>query len=326
MRWVSTAAVLLGAAAAACGSNNDESSGSAGGGGWDGAPPPEAYLEPERYDCTASGPIEPPKRPHALDCYADASCSSPLVAGHRMANPFAPENSPSALRAAILLGVDIVETDVRMTADGHVVLIHDAEVDRTLEGTGKVNELSLADIQAMPMKVAPGEPAGDFSCDRTLTLDEVFDASRGRVVVELEVKDTEAGVASAEYLRDNDLFGEAFLLCDRGECEAARAAVPDVPIMSRPQSAAEVSEETSYAPPPVLVHIDAFFLDPEVDAAIHDVGAKVYANAFTNADIQSISGDYSAYVQVFDDGIQVLQTEFPQRALTGLGRLEPAPP
>ena len=75
------------------------------------------------------------------------------MAGHRIATPFAPENSLSALRAAILLGVDVVETDVRLTADGVVVLIHDGSVERTLEGSGDVDQLTLAELQSLPMKV-----------------------------------------------------------------------------------------------------------------------------------------------------------------------------
>jgi glycerophosphoryl diester phosphodiesterase len=285
---------------------------------------PGAFLPPSAYDCTA-GSVVAPARAHGVGCFADAACDAPLVAGHRMATPFAPENSLSALRAAILLGVDIVETDVRMTSDGHVVLLHDGSVDRTLEGTGDVDALTLAEIQAMPMKAA-GKPPGDFSCDHVPTLDEVFAISVGQIIVELEVKDTAAGVATAEYIRDHDLAGAAFMLCSASECDALRAAVPDVPIMSRPEAPDEVPAAIAYAPPPILVHIDytAGFLADEVLDPVRALPAKVYGNAFVVADIEAVSsGRLQAYQDMFDGGLDVVQTELPHLALVGIGRLQP---
>ena len=53
-----------------------------------------------------------------------------LVAAHRGGRFTAPENTMSAFRRAIAAGVDMIETDVRMTADGELVLMHDAESKR----------------------------------------------------------------------------------------------------------------------------------------------------------------------------------------------------
>ena len=290
-------------------------------------PPPGAYLTPETYDCRAQGPVEPPPRPHSPDCFAASDCSARLVTSHRIATPFAPENSLSALRAAILLGVDIVETDVRLTADGEVVLLHDATVDRTLEGSGEVEQMTLADLRALPMRVAATLPTGDFSCDRVPTLDELFELAAGRIIVELEVKDTAAGVLAAELLRDGGFGADAFLLCDPGECAAIRQAVGDAPIMTRPEAADEVAAALAYTPPPIMVHIDPFpsFLTEEVIGAIHAVDAKVYANAFLMADVEALTaGRFEAYAEMFDTGLDVVQTEFPHWALTGLDRLDPA--
>ncbi|MBI4705433.1 MAG: glycerophosphodiester phosphodiesterase family protein [Deltaproteobacteria bacterium] len=298
------------------------------GGGEPWPPPPSAFLAPEQYDCRASGPFEPPERPHPADCFADPGCSARLVAGHRMARPFAPENSLSALRAAILLGVDIAETDVRLTADGQVVLIHDGEVDRTLQGSGAVSDMTLAELRALPMKTGGYDPAADFSCDRVPTLDELFALSRGRIVAELEIKDLPAGLAAAAYLREHDLYAHAYMLCSPDECAAVRAAVPDVPIMPRAKQPDEVAALCEYDPPPVMVHIDPTedFLAPQVLATIHAAGAKAYGNAFTRADFEAITtGRIEAYPEMYEAGLDVVQTEYPHWALLGLGRLA-APP
>ncbi len=306
-----------------CGSEGGEATATSQGGSEPaGLPTPASVLGPSSYDCTATGPFRAPERPHALDCFAEASCTSPLVAAHRIATPFAPENSLSALRAAILLGVDIAESDVRLTQDGEVVLLHDAEVDRTLVGSGKIEELSLAEARAMAMK-SDGKP-GDFSCDHLPTLAEALALAGDEIVVELEVKNTAAGVKTAEYLRDHDGFRRAFLLCDPEECEALRAAVPDVPLMTRPRAPDEVAGALAYAPPPELVHIDATetFLAPEIRGAIKRAGAKPYANAFLNADLEALgSGKIDGYLKLYESGLGVVQTEVPHAALLALSRL-----
>jgi len=302
--------------------------GPADGGGADASadlPPAAAYLPASRYDCTASGPFEAPERPHALGCYADPDCTDRLIAAHRLATAFAPENSLSALRAAILLGVDIVETDIRQTADGHVVLMHDSDVDRTTDGSGPVGEMTLDEVRSLALVPGPGTAEGDFSCDRVPTLEEALALAQGQVIVELEVKDRAAGAQAAAYLRDEELYDAAFLLCDPDECAALRAEAPDAPIMSRPQEASQVADEVAYDPPPILVHIDVddAFLADDVVGTIHGAGAKVYGNAFANADGEAaLLGELDGYSMVFDRGVEVLQTQFPHWALMAIGRLD----
>lgn len=73
----------------------------------------------------------------------------PLVIAHRGASGSHPENTLPAFLQAIKMGSDLVELDLRMTKDGHVVVIHDASVDRTTNGQGLVAELTLAQIKAL---------------------------------------------------------------------------------------------------------------------------------------------------------------------------------
>ena len=75
---------------------------------------------------------------------------APLLVAHRGGSRLAPENTLEAFRSALeLWEADILEMDVHLTRDGEVVVIHDATVDRTTDGTGAVASLSLAQIRAM---------------------------------------------------------------------------------------------------------------------------------------------------------------------------------
>lgn len=285
------------------------------------------FLDPADYDCSSDMDPTPGARPHAFGCLHDAECSSRFVAAHRMGTPFGPENSLSVLRASILLGADIVETDVRLTKDGHVVLVHDAEVDRTLEGSGDLADLTLAEIQAMAMKPKDIDPPGDFSCDHAPTIEQALAVAKGKTIIEFETKQTEAGIATAQYMKAEGFYDSAYIQCDPDECDAVRAAVPDVPISVRVTEMQHLDRVEAYDPPPILVEIDAIeeWTSAEVLGRIHAIGAKAFTNAFYSADFGAALGDVSLYEPIFDKGVDVIQSEFPHLALFALGRAEPLP-
>lgn len=69
------------------------------------------------------------------------------IIGHRGNAARAPENTIESFRQAVELGVDALELDVHLTGDGHVVVIHDPTLDRTTDQSGRVDRMSLAEIQ-----------------------------------------------------------------------------------------------------------------------------------------------------------------------------------
>lgn len=123
------------------------------------------------------------------------SAGNPIVVAHRGASGRAPENTEDAFRLAALLGADAVETDVRRTRDGALVLIHDETVDRTTDGMGRVRDLDLPQIRRLDAGRRRGE---DFAGERILTLDEglkLFGALGVGAVLEIKEPDTCAGIA-----------------------------------------------------------------------------------------------------------------------------------
>lgn len=73
----------------------------------------------------------------------------PRIIGHRGAGILAPENTLAAIAAAASMGLSWVEIDVRMTKDGHCVLIHDETLDRTTNGQGAVEDRTLDDLRGL---------------------------------------------------------------------------------------------------------------------------------------------------------------------------------
>ena len=87
-----------------------------------------------------------------------------LVSGHRGESCFGLENTMYSFKRALSLGVDMIETDVHMTKDGHLILMHDDSVDRTTNGSGKIKDLTLVEIKKLDatknakIKVEPEAP------------------------------------------------------------------------------------------------------------------------------------------------------------------------
>ena len=109
----------------------------------------------------------------------------PLVAAHRGGAALWPENSLTAFRGAIALGVDALEFDVHLTADGEPVVIHDATLDRTTTGHGAVRSITLARLHAVRLLDRAGVP----SADTVPTLGQVLELARPTPVAVLpEIK------------------------------------------------------------------------------------------------------------------------------------------
>lgn len=109
----------------------------------------------------------------------------PLNIAHRGASAVAPPNTLSAFEKAIELGADGVEFDVRLSADGVPVVIHDATVDATTDGRGLVAEMTVGQLKRLDAG-ASFDPA--FAGERIPTLEEVLDAVGERLLLNIELK------------------------------------------------------------------------------------------------------------------------------------------
>src|SRR4051812_31004990 len=89
------------------------------------------------------------ERPTALWQADPVTAGSPEVVAHRGASDTEPEHTLAAYMEAIEVGSDALECDVRLTADGHLVCVHDRDVRRTSNGRGLVSTLELTDLQGL---------------------------------------------------------------------------------------------------------------------------------------------------------------------------------
>lgn len=146
-----------------------------------------------------------------------------LRIGHRGAAGHAPENTLAAIQEGIALGVDFVEIDVRRTADGALVILHDATVNRTTNGKGRVDRLSLEEVRTF--NAGKGE--------HIPTLEEAIEIAAGKTGLMLELKIKGAAQQTVEAVREagfRDPVIYASFLHD--ELKHVRTSDPDASLMA----------------------------------------------------------------------------------------------
>lgn len=103
--------------------------------------------------------------------------------------PAAPENSLAALDHCVTLGVDVMETDIRRSRDGYLVIMHDATVDRMTDGHGAVADLTLAQLKALHLRANQGGPSAPLTEQTVSTMDELLIHAGNRIMVNLDIKE-----------------------------------------------------------------------------------------------------------------------------------------
>ena len=113
------------------------------------------------------------------DRYSEARrAGRTLIGGHRGNPAEHPENTLRSFRSAIDLGVDLIECDVHLTADGDLIVIHDHTLERTTNGSGMVRDRTTSELRALD--------AGEG--ERLPLLEEVIELARGRAGLVIELK------------------------------------------------------------------------------------------------------------------------------------------
>lgn len=272
---------------------------------------------PSSYDCSAAAP---PERwlTRAPSCATDPACPDTLVSGHRGAGGalgvIAPEDTVQAVYAAVAWGLDFVETDPRPTADDHLVNLHDDTVDRTTTGSGAVAEMTLAEVQALPIDLV--EFPGDWSCARIPTLDEILEAAHGRIDVLVDANKTDRVDLLVAAIQRTDMVEHA--LFDTSSVEKIDAALeiePELRTMIRVDTLEQLDSQLEHfaSHPPIIVEIGDG--DPALAADVRSRGHRPLMDVFLGDTAAGITGDTTRYEEALAAGVQIPQTDRPDLLL-----------
>jgi glycerophosphoryl diester phosphodiesterase len=189
----------------------------------------------------------------------------PLIFAHRGASVTAPENTLAAFLLALEQGADGIELDAKLTADGEVVVIHDQTVNRTTDGSGRVNQLTLAQLRHLDAGIRKGIV---FKGQKIPTLAQVFEAVGNKLIINIELTNydsPEDGLPEKTVALIRNYQLEESVLCSSflpSNLAAIRKSLPRVPlaILARPGPAGSINRSSQSRPAaPDFLH--THFLD-----------------------------------------------------------------
>lgn len=248
-----------------------------------------------------------------------------LVVAHRGCWQTTAENSIAAIDACVVLGVDLVEIDVRRTHDGALVLMHDETVDRTTDGSGRVDELTLAEVRTLRLRRGGGGATAPLTTAGVPTFEEAMRAASGRLLINLDAKE--------------DVYDDAFALLDRlgmsdhvvmkrriqvGDAPLASRApfdrVLSMPIIDQASGAAEIllASQKEVIPSAVeVIFTDIVYLETAVPA-IQRMGARVWVNTLRPqfsaglVDAEAVTDPDAVWGLLINMGVDTIQTDEPE--------------
>jgi glycerophosphoryl diester phosphodiesterase len=198
------------------------------------------------------------------------------IIAHRGFSARAPENTLAALELGVSAGADAVEFDLQTTADGVAVLLHDTTVDRTTNGSGAVERLTLSEVERLD---AGSWFDSAFSGERIPTLASVLASVGGAVPrVYAEIK-RNPGVEHVSRITGvvadaGMLVRTVFISMDWKALDDVRKAAPDARVgyIVEQRRRAEAAIDRSRGDPLALIDFDAHILLREPDLAAQAVG------------------------------------------------------
>ena len=150
------------------------------------------------------------------------------ICAHRGANETHPENTLAAFREAIQLGAHMIELDVQMTKDNELVIMHDATVNRTTNGKGRVSDLTLAEIKDLD---AGKWKSKKFKGEKVPTLKEALRIMPVNIWLNIHLKgDEELGAATAKAVIQANRIHQGVIACNEEAAKGVRKISPHIMI------------------------------------------------------------------------------------------------
>ena len=257
-----------------------------------------------------------------------------MVVAHRGCWSRAPENSVAAIENCIRLGVDMVEIDVRSTADGALVLMHDTTVDRTTTGGGKISDMTLDDVRRLKLRQGAGGRHAAVTEARVPTLAEALLAARDRILVNLDLKAEEEAevIALVEKLSMN---GQILMKLratpqeDRLLNAPFHGKTPYMPVVGvclprksphcKPQLRVPLAEYARFNP---VAYEVCFFNDRDflrqALAQPRAANTRIWVNTLGRDDERALENPESTWGGLIDMGVSIIQTDRPEELLAYL--------
>lgn len=187
-----------------------------------------------------------------------------LTVGHRGVMGVEPENTLRSFLHADRLGLDAIELDLHLSKDGALVVMHDATVDRTTNGSGLISDLTLAELRGLDAGLG----------ERVPVFEEVVEAVS--TPLQAEIKDVAAARVLAGVITRRRLQDRVTVISFHAEAlRETRALLPEIPVVLVTGASTPTAAERAVALGASMVSCDLRHLNEEIVARCHAAGLKV---------------------------------------------------
>lgn len=205
-----------------------------------------------------------------------------------------------------------MEIDIRKTADNHLVLMHDASVDRTTNGTGRVDAMSLKELRQLKLK----DNTGTLTEYRIPTLEEVllWNEKEGHTVLNLDIKRGVDYRAVLKMVRSTDqLHNVICIVYDLNQAAAMRKLDKDIVISLPVRSMEEWERLKSFEleRKNLIAFTGTIRSEPELYDMLHQHGMLAIFGTMGNIDREAARRGSRIYEELYVDGADVLSTDRP---------------
>ncbi len=246
-----------------------------------------------------------------LEQFHDPTSDYIMVANHRAAHMNYPENSLSAIKHLIKLGVDIVELDVQSTKDGFLVLMHDDTIDRTTNGRGRVKDLTFTELREFRLK----KKDGTLTDERIPEFEEALNMARGHIMVDIDLK-TNVVKPIVETVIRTQTQAQVFYFTDQYDVLKEIQALDEGSMCMPIAYSYEMADSALQLLNPPVLHIDHSFYSREVTELIRNKNARIWINALGDFDEKIHRGDAREVVKtLLRHKANIIQTEEPGKLL-----------
>jgi len=260
----------------------------------------------------------------AYDFYTWTSDRIPMVSAHR-GGPYSgfPENAIETFENVLNYTPSIIELDVAMTKDSVLVLMHDDDLDRTTNGTGKVEEVTYEYIQSLFLE----DENGQLTSFRVPTLEEALTWSKGKALLTVDIKRSVPFEKIIEEVRSTDSEGHAALITYTfPAAKKLHSMAPEfmLSVTIRNQDEIKRLEETGIPWSRVIAFTGLAERPREFNQALHQRGVFTILGVLGNLDQSAVSRGDQIYASFVQNGADILATDRPIEAAEAIKTMTPS--
>jgi glycerophosphoryl diester phosphodiesterase len=223
-----------------------------------------------------------------------------VAISHRGEHLQRPENTMPAFQEAIRVNADFIEVDVQTTADGKLVLSHDATVDRCTNGKGRVSEMTFEQLEALDAGI---KKAPEYAGTKIPTFDQALDLARGKIGIYVDVKNATAQDL-VTHIDGHGMTDHVVIYCRATLCKQLEDLNPKLKVMPESNSV-EHSHMLVEMLHPKVIAFGAGDWKPEIIAVAKQANAEAYVDRMGTTDAPE------GWQSAIDAGADGIQTDRP---------------